>query len=392
LFFTSCLSLASADTITWDGNNSNASSAWISTANWNPDSTLRTGGAPTASNIAQFAGTGLSSSIGINFNGTTNHGAAAQIVGQILQSGGASRTIGSSTSTVDGVLTIAGVGGSLIVNSSANHLTLAPNVGSATKLMQVQFGSAGDIEVSGAGTVVISSVIGGGHGFTKTGSGTMLLTGANIYTGDTTVNTGVLQVGNGGAGSTGIGTVNVATGATIFGSGTLRGNTGITHTFAGTVRPGDQATGATPMANMNVEGNLVFTPVSTSFFEIGNPASSYDRITGTVAGTTATLDGTIKVDFSGYTPTGGESWQLFDWSSLLTTSFNVGTATRTGANGVDEGDLDLPDVGSLNLLWDLSSFASSGTISLAVVPEPSVPAFLALGTCVCIVRRRVRKN
>lgn len=586
-----------AATITWDGNNSNSNTAWISTTNWNPDSTLRTGGAPTSADIAEFAGVGLAASIGINFNGTTNNGTAAQIVGQILQSGGASRTIGSNTTIVDGVLTIAGVGGVLIANTSSNNLTLAPNVGAGTKLMQVQFGSVGNIDVTGSGLVTISSVIGGSNGFVKTGSGqldltgtnthsgvttlregtlrvtsitslgalpgsptttvvleggtlitdvssssganrgfalgpasgsgsatievpttrtvtiggtiannsagtgaliktgggtlsltgtntytgsttvlggtlsvdsgtsmgaapssptpgyltlnggtlvstatfalssnrgialgtaggtispqsattltyggviadsggagaltmggagTLILNGTNTYTGGTTVNGGgVLQVGSGGNGTTGVGAVTVNTGSTIFGSGTLRGNSGTTHTFAGTVRPGDQASGTTPMANMKVEGNLVFTAVSSTFFEIANPSSSYDRITGTVSGTTATFDGTIKVDFSGYTPTGGESWQLFDWSSLLTTSFDVGTSMRTGANGVDEGDLDLPDVGSLNLLWDLSSFASSGTISLAVVPEPSVPALMALGTCLCIARRRMRKN
>lgn len=573
-----------AATITWDGNGSNSNSAWISTTNWNPDSTLRTGGAPTSTDIAEFAGVGLAASIGINFNGATNNGTAAQIVGQILQSGGASRTIGSSTTIVDGVLTIAGVGGVLIANTSSNSLTLAPNVGAGTKLMQVQFGSVGNIDVTGSGLVTISSVMGGSNGFVKTGSGqldltginthtgvttlregtlrvtsitslgalpgsptttvileggtlitdvssssganrgfalgpisgsgsatievpstrsvtiggiianngagtgaliktgggtlaltgtntytgsttvlggtlsvdagtsmgaapssptpgfltlnggtlvstntfalssnrgigigtaggtispqsattltyggviadsggpgaltmggagTLILTGTNTYTGGTTVNGGgVLQVGNGGTGTTGVGAVSVSTGSTIFGSGTLRGNSSVTHTFAGAVRPGDQSTGATPMANLKVEGNLTFTPVSSTFFEIGNPASSYDRITGTVAGTSATLDGTIKVDFSSYTPTGGESWRLFDWTSLVTTGFNSGTSLRTGADGVDEGDLDLPDVSALSLRWDLSGFASSGTISLTVIPEPRLSMLLGLG-------------
>lgn len=381
-------SVAHADTITWDGNGSNGTNAWISTTNWNPDSASRTGGAPTALDIAEFAGSGLALSIGINFNGTTNNGAAAQAVGQILQSGGASRTIGSSTNTVDGTLTIMGVGGTLISNTSAHHLTLAPNVSGATKLMQVQFGSAGDIYVGGAGLVTISSVIGGTHGFTKSGSGTMVLTGANSYVGDTTVNAGVLQIGADGVGTTGIGTLEVANGATIFGSGTVRGNASTTHSVAGTVRPGDPSGGIMPLADLKVEGILAFTPVSSTFFEIGNPSSASDRITGTTPGTTATLDGTITVDFAGYTPVGGESWQLFDWATLVTTSFNIGSTMRTGANGAEEGDLNLPDVSSLSLLWNVSSFASTGTISLNVVPEPGRVSLAMWGLGALMWRRR----
>ena len=377
-----------AATITWDGNNNNSNSAWISTTNWNPDSTLRTGGAPTSTDIAELAGVGLAASIGINFNGTTNNGAGAQIVGQILQSGGASRTIGSSTTIVDGVLTIAGVGGVLISNTSSNSLTLAPNVGAGTKLMQVQFGSVGNIDVTGSGLVTISSAIVGTHGFTKSGSGTMVLAGANTYVGDTTVNDGVLQIGAAGVATTGIGTREVANGATIFGSGTVRGNASTTHSVAGTVRPGDPSGGIMPLADLKVEGILAFTPVSSTFFEIGNPLSANDRITGTIPGTTATLDGTITVDFAGYTPVGGESWQLFDWATLVTTSFNIGSTMRTGANGAEEGDLNLPDVSSLSLLWNVSSFASTGTISLNVVPEPGRVSLAMWGLGALMWRRR----
>ena len=63
----------------------------------------------------------------------------------------------------------------------------------------------------------------------------------------------------------------------------------------------------------------------------------------------------------------------------MTTGFNSGTSLRTGADGVDEGDLDLPDVSALSLRWDLSGFASSGTISLTVIPEPRLSMLLGLG-------------
>jgi autotransporter-associated beta strand protein len=48
-------------------------------------------------------------------------------------------------------------------------------------------------------TAIISAIIQGTAGLRKSGAGTLILTGANTYTGGTTINTGTLQLGNGGA-------------------------------------------------------------------------------------------------------------------------------------------------------------------------------------------------
>ena len=50
-------------------------------------------------------------------------------------------------------------------------------------------------------SATISGEISGGFSVTKTGTGTLILTGANTYTGSTTVSAGTLQVGNGTSGS-----------------------------------------------------------------------------------------------------------------------------------------------------------------------------------------------
>ncbi len=64
-------------------------------------------------------------------------------------------------------------------------------------------GGSSDVVTStsnpGGGTNYISSVLTGSVGMYKAGSGTLVLTGANNYTGDTTVGGGTLQIGNGGA-------------------------------------------------------------------------------------------------------------------------------------------------------------------------------------------------
>ena len=61
-------------------------------------------------------------------------------------------------------------------------------------------GSGYNLTVGGAGNTTINSIIGTGAGtFTKDGTGTVILTGANTYTGMTTVNGGTLELTGSGA-------------------------------------------------------------------------------------------------------------------------------------------------------------------------------------------------
>ena len=70
----------------------------------------------------------------------------------------------------------------------------AITLGSPETIIRVGFGSA-----SGAGvTATIASVLTGTGGLEKTDFGTLVLTGANNYTGGTTVREGTLQLGDGG--------------------------------------------------------------------------------------------------------------------------------------------------------------------------------------------------
>ena len=57
--------------------------------------------------------------------------------------------------------------------------------------------SGGMLNLTGSGNGLIHKVIPGNGGLTKSGAGTWSLTNANTYTGDTTVNGGILSLGNG---------------------------------------------------------------------------------------------------------------------------------------------------------------------------------------------------
>ena len=78
-------------------------------------------------------------------------------------------------------------------------------------------GTTPTIQVAAGQTATISSVLAGSAGLVKSGTGTLSLSGLNLYTGTTTISAGILQANS----ATALGTV--ATGGPItFGGGTLQ--------------------------------------------------------------------------------------------------------------------------------------------------------------------------
>lgn len=249
----------------------------------------------------------------------------------------------------------------------------------------------------------INGVISNSAAITKQGTGTLALRGNNTYTGTTTVSAGTLQVGYMGSGSTGTGATTVNTGATLAGTGTVKG-TAVTHNINGNLSPGDLSDligmeNVSTFGILKFEGNVIVGSSAVLTLHMGGgttPGVNYDQITGLTAGATFVLDGTINTaDGSDnflalpiYTPSFGETWHLIDWmTSLDLTNFNVGTNFRTGADAAaNEGDLDLPNLSPYGLFWDVSNFANDGTVS--IVPEPSRMLLLMAGVMGLVMRRR----
>jgi len=124
----------------------------------------------------------------------------------------------------------------------------------------------------------VSGIISGtGGALVKAGTGTLLLSGTNTYTGATTVNAGTLSVNGSIASSSGV-TVN--NGGTLGGTGQLPGvivNTG------GTLAPGNS------IGTITVNGNLQFGAGSFYTVEVSPSSSDRTNVKGTATLTGATV-------------------------------------------------------------------------------------------------------
>ncbi|WP_338289940.1 polysaccharide lyase family 8 super-sandwich domain-containing protein [Luteolibacter sp. LG18] len=101
----------------------------------------------------------------------------------------------SGTNTLTSPLTVTGMGGNgLYVKSSGGFLTLSGTIShTVSSIRSLGLGGAGDGLVSGP---ILNGT--GGFPLNKDGTGTWTLTGANSYSGVTTISAGTLQIGNGG--------------------------------------------------------------------------------------------------------------------------------------------------------------------------------------------------
>jgi autotransporter-associated beta strand protein len=203
----------------------------------------------------------------------------------------------SGTNTLSGTTTINVGGGSYIFQSDAGMLNLGNVTSSATGSRTLTFqgnGNHGLIGVIGNGSATTVNI-------TKSGSGTMTLTGGNTYAGTTTITSGTLQVGNGGAtGTLGLGnTLNnaslafnrpnaVSYGFNISGSGS------VTKLGAGPLTLGGSNTysGSTIVSagTLNLGGPLL----RLSFDNVGGATVTNDgaggaALNGTITGSGATI-------------------------------------------------------------------------------------------------------
>ena len=311
------------------------------TANWiangvaatYADNTLAALFDDTASNFSVNAAATVTP-LGVIVNNTAN---PYTIGGSAIAGTGKLFKLGTNTLTLTGTNTYSGgttlSGGTIAFSTSslgsgpvnfAGDATLLWNAGNTQDKstgMTIGSGSTATIDI-GTNNVIFAGAIGGTNGnLAKAGTGTLALTGANAYTGTTTINAGTINVGNGGAsGSLGTGAI-VDNSALIF---NLNGTTA-SLPAAGVTGTGTLAvTADTIVLNGNVTtgGNQSYS--STAANGVNNHGI---RVLGS-PGTTLTATNGSSITMSGpvgYTNTGvGGALNLDTSSGNGTINLNIG--------------------------------------------------------------------
>ena len=250
---------------TFFANTQNDLTAASGTASLSTPGNWSLGHVPTVSEDATYTGT---------TTGIRSLTAANLTVGSfnITGSSGTFSIRNNTSGPTDSNLTLGGAGstGNSVSGNSADLLYCASgstfalrgdNGSTGTGVLKMVLGQSGNFNA--AGTMNVTSVVsdgGSGFGITKTGAGTLTLSGANTYTGNTTISAGTLALSGSGsiAGSPNIG---VAGGATFDVTGlttslTLASGQGLSGT--GTAATGTIATSATKGLTTGANSPLSF--------------------------------------------------------------------------------------------------------------------------------------
>ena len=247
----------------------------------------------------EASGIALENSIVLNANPTFDTGSNADGISGAISGPGALTKIGSGTLILAGSNTYAGgtflnEGALGILSNSAlgtGALAMAPgttlqfDADGLTLANAIVLNADPTIDTQ-ANTATISGVISGSGSLDKIGSGTLILTAANTYTGPTDVQEGTLGL-RGSLAST----VTVELGATLGGTGSVGG---LVANGGATVAPGVLG----PYAKFTVTGEASFAAGSTFAVNVGAPGQN-DKLVST--GSTTLSGGTVAVSGAGGT-------------------------------------------------------------------------------------------
>ena len=240
---------------------------------------------------------------------------------------GNSATVGSFA--LNGTVTVAGTSGSFIDVAASQNSWSVFNLGTVGGSTTFDVGSTGattDLTVS---AVLADKVLGGAGGLIKTGAGKMVLSGSNTFTGNITINNGMLAVATTQANNT---SPTVST----LGNMTTSGRT-ITVNSGGTLRfDVSDAIGAynykTPVTLIADGGTITRVSGGTGFNSIGDVTLKNGAHLTTVNGNASSVG---SFGLNGNVTVSGTSGSFIDTLAGQTTNTFINLGYQTGSTTFD---------------------------------------------------------
>jgi autotransporter-associated beta strand protein len=344
------------------------------------DSTY-TGGTTISSGTLQIGNGGTTGSIAGNVvnNGafSFNRSDSVTLAGDISGSGSFVQA-GSGTTTLSGTNSYSGTTtiqsgtlrlGSATALSSASNLALNggtfdlngfnATVANLSGVSNILLG-AGTLTADQSSAATFSGQIAGTGRFAKGGTGTLVLSGANTYSGGTTISSGMLQIGNGGTTGSIVGNV-VNNGSLAFNrsdnvsfAGNISGSGGLVQAGSGmTTLTGNNTYSGTTFINAGILqlGSATALSAATSVvlnggtLDLNGFGATIGSLSGSsnlaLTGGTLTVDQTTNATYAGQiTGTGGLV------KSGPATLVLTGTSSYTGGTTITSGTLQIGNGGT----------------------------------------------
>jgi autotransporter-associated beta strand protein len=365
--------------------------------------------------VTTIGNTGSNSSLGTNgtiFLGGNFSGSTSALV------------YAGTGETTDKILNLQGtIGNVALEQAGTGNLKFTSNVtvtGSGAKQLILQGSTAGTGEIAG---IIVDSAS-GATTLVKNGTGTWILSGANTYTGNTTLNAGTLQLsGNGALGSGSItlaggtldlggksltntisgltgggfvnGTITNDGGNYAFQDGTisavLAGTSGLAKTGVGTLAltANNSFTGSTTISAGNLSISQVGALASTSGVTLDNAtallytgsAATLDRSISVTSGTgTIRNDGSGLLTLSGALAKDGTTLTLQGGSNGITVSGAISGASANSDLVIDGGTVTLASANTYNGPTYIINSGTLNAITAGALPTDTLSAVTINGS------------
>ncbi|MBB3898767.1 autotransporter-associated beta strand repeat-containing protein [Roseococcus suduntuyensis] len=289
--------------------------------------TLRTGNLTGAVFLSTFGTTTINAGATLDYDTTLG---TELVITNLLGSGTLTNnglTVilrGDFAGEIAGTMRLEKVSSGTLILTGANTYSGGTTITAGT----LQVGAGGTAGTLGSGAVVnnaalvfnrsdavtVDNLISGSGTVTQAGSGHLILTTAQTYTGATLVRSGRLSVNGSIAASAG---VTVEAGGTLGGTGTLPG---VAVLAGGAIAPGNS------IGTLTVSGNLTLAPGSITQIEVDGPLADRINVSGT-----ATLGGTLQLVALGGSYNFNAPYTLIQASAVAGSFATVDTQGSFGA-------------------------------------------------------------